>query len=128
MKKKLTLLVFSFYLLVFLAGCGEHEGTFSFSGKAIYRLECTLATQSIAEQDFGYVLELDTPADIGADYYDTENNVHHNCVILYRTHTRLEENDSISGRMYLDPDYSNAICAYHYGHLGLPEGVCEKLD
>ena len=128
MKKTLSLLVFSFYLLVFLSGCGEHEGTFSFAGTAIYRLECTLPTQSISEQDFGYILELDTPEEIGADYYDADGNVHHNCVILYRTHTQLGENDKVSGRMYLDDDYSKAICTYHYSKLGLPEGVCERLD
>ena len=128
MKKTLSVLVFSFYLSVFLAGCGEHEGTFDFSGKAIYRLECTMPTQSISEQDFGYILELTNPSDIGADYTDGDGTVHHNCVILYRTHTQFEENDIVSGRMYLDEDYSNAICSYHYTRLGLPEGVCEKLD
>ncbi len=127
MKKTLSFLLLSSSLLLLLAGCGEHEGTFDFSGTAIYRLECTLPTQSISEQDFGYILELTTPEDIGADYYDADGNVHHNCVILYRTHNLFYDGDAVSGRMYLDPDYSKAICAYH-AHLDIPEGVCEKLD
>ena len=127
MKKTLSLLVFSFYLLVFLAGCGEHEGTFDFSGIACGYVECTLGTQSISEQDHGYIIALDTPDSIGADYYDADGVLYTNCVILYRTHYRFYEGDRVSGRMYLDPDYSRAICAYH-SHLGLPEGVCEKLD
>ena len=77
--------------------------------------------------DHGYVIDLDTPADIGGEYYDDYGNLHHNCVILYRTHNRFYDGDAVSGRMYLDPDYSKAICAYH-AHLDIPEGVCEKLD
>lgn len=122
------LAVLTFLLTLLLSGCGEHEGTFSFSGKAVNRLECTLATQSISEQDFGYIIALDTPDSIGADYIDNNGDTHSNCVILYRTHTRFEEGNTISGRMYIDPDYPRAICAYHYTRLGLPEGVCEKLD
>lgn len=127
MKKTFLFLVFSLSLLVLFAACGEHEGTFDFSGTACGYVECTLATQSISEQDHGYVIALDTPDSIGDDYYDADGNVHPNCVILYRTHYRFYDGDKVAGRMYLDPDYSKAICAYH-SHLGLPEGVCEKLE
>lgn len=125
--KRTLFLPFVFCLLLSLSGCKEHEGTFSFSGTACGYVECTMATQSISEQDHGYVVALDTPENTGGDYTDDDGILHHNCVILYRTHTRFYEGDKISGRMYIDPDYSKAICAYHY-HLDIPEGVCEKLD
>ena len=124
---RVGLLVFSITLLFSLAGCKEHEGTFGFSGTACGYIECTMATQSISEQDHGYIVALDTPTGIGSDYTDADGNLHTNCVILYRTRSRFHEGDIISGRMYLDDDYSKAYCAYH-SHLGIPEGVCEKLD
>lgn len=127
MKKTLSFLLLSSSLLLLLAGCGEHEGTFDFSGTACGYIPCTVESQSISEQDHGYVIDLDTPEGIGGEYYDDYGNLHHNCVILYRTHNRFYDGDAVSGRMYLDPDYSKAICAYH-AHLDIPEGVCEKLD
>ncbi len=125
-RTRISLTVCSISLLL-LTGCGEHEGAFDFSGTACGYLECTMATQSISEQDHGYIIALDTPDSIGLDYYDDEGTLYHNCVILYRTHYRFFSGDKVSGRMYLDEDYSKSICAYHY-HLGLPEGVCTKLD
>ena len=114
-------------LLVCLSGCKKKVEDFAFSGVAIDRVECTMMTQSISEQDWGFVIELTTPSDIGGDYYDAQSNVHHNCVLLYRTRYNFVENDKVSGRMYLDDEYSKSYCAYH-SRLGLPEGVCSQLD
>ena len=110
-----------------LTSCKPKADEFAFDGKAIYRVECTLMSQSISEQDWGYVLELSAPDSLGGDYYDVHGEVHHNCIVLYRTRYQFTENDRVSGMMYLDEDYSRSLCAYHH-HLGLPEGVCTKLD
>ena len=114
-------------LALCLAGCKKKVEDFAFAGTAIYPIECTLPSQSIAEQDRGYVIELTAPDTIGDDYYDNDGIVHHNCVILYRTRTLITEGEKVSGTMYLDDDYSKAVCSYHY-HLGIPEGVCTGLD
>lgn len=123
MKKYLLL----FVIPLLLNSCGKKADTFAFSGTVHGYLQCTMATTSISDMDFGYVVSLSTPDSIGKDYTSTNNQVLHNCVIIYRTRYRFHEGDKISGTMYLDDKYSQAYCNYHY-QLGLPEGVCYSLD
>ena len=100
--------------------------TFEFKGKVVYFLECTGMVTSISEYDMGYIISLQTPDSIGADF-TVNNTTHHNCVILYHTRSRFQNGDVISGRMYLDNKYSAAYCNFHHD-TGLPEGVCYSLD
>ena len=121
---KYILPIIAIFLLV---SCGKPEGTFPFKGKVVSYLDCTLQSVSISEMDFGYVVSLSVPDSIGGEYTDLAGQKHQNCVVVYRTRTRFRENDSISGEMYLDDNYSRAYCTYHLNHT-LPEGVCYSLD
>ena len=120
---------YHFLILVplLMCGCKKKADTFPFSGTVCGYLQCTMATASVSEIDFGYVVSLASPDSIGMDYTAANNHVYHNCVIIYRTHYRFHDGDEISGTMYLDDKYSQAYCNYHY-QLGLPEGVCYSLD
>ena len=82
---------------------------------------------SISEFDMGYVLALTIPDSVGADFTLPDNTKHHNCVVLFHTRSRFQNGDIISGRMYLDNDYSAAYCNFHQD-FGIPEGVCTSLD
>lgn len=120
------------YLLIFvipllLNSCGKKADTFAFSGTVHGYLQCTMATASITEMDFGYIVSLTEPDSIGKDYISNDGHVYKNCVIIYRTRYRFYDGDEISGTMYLDDKYSKAYCNYHYP-IDLPEGVCYSLD
>lgn len=123
MKKYLILIL----VPLLMCGCKKRSETFPFEGTVCDFLQCTMATASISEMDFGYVVSLSSPDSIGKDYTSTNNKKLHNCVIIYRTRYRFHEGDKISGTMYLDDKYSQAYCNYHYT-LDLPEGVCYTLD
>ncbi len=109
-----------------MTSCGKRSDTFQFSGTIIGYCNCTLASASISEMDFGYVVNLDTPDSIGGEYI-TDGVTYKNAILLYRTKARLADGETISGTMYLDDDYSKAYCQYHFD-LGIPEGVCYTLD
>lgn len=122
--KRLSLILVALTLL--MVSCGKRTDTFAFSGKVVDYYQCTLATASISEMDFGYVVSIDTPDSIGGEY--TTNGVtYKNAVLLYRTKASFKDGEAISGTMYLDDNYSKAYCQYHF-HLGIPEGVCYTLD
>lgn len=114
-------------LAVLFASCNSKRAdTFKFEGTIHGYLECSLATTSIMDLDFGYVVSLITPDSIGNDY-TVDGKTYHNCVILYHTRARYYDCDTIRGTMYLDDKYSRAYCNYHI-QTGLPEGVCYTLD
>ena len=122
MKKYLLLLL----IPLLFCSCKKKTDTFEFKGKVVYFLECTGMVTSISEYDMGYIISLQTPDSIGADF-TVNNTTHHNCVILYHTRSRFQSGDVISGQMYLDNKYSAAYCNFHHD-TGLPEGVCYSLD
>ena len=105
---------------------GKRPAVENSKGKVVYFLECTGMVTSISEYDMGYIISLQTPDSIGADF-TVNNTIHHNCVILYHTRSRFQNGDVISGQMYLDNKYSAAYCNFHHD-TGLPEGVCYSLD
>ncbi len=123
MKKIILLLL----IPLLLCGCKKRVDDFAFKGKVVGYVQCSGMVSSISEFDMGYVIALDTPESIGGDYTFTEKKVYHNCVILYHTRSRLQNDETISGRMYLDDQYSAAYCNFHF-ETGLPEGVCLSLD
>lgn len=123
--KKTILLAAATILL--LAGCRKHEDAFAFKGVVCGYQECTLMSESVSSQDFGYYIALSSPDSIGKDYYGADSILHHNTVLLYSTRTRLKDGAEISGKMYLDADYSKAYCTYH-SRTGIPEAVCYRLD
>lgn len=125
MKKRYIFMALAAVLM--MVSCGNEKDTFQFKGTVHGYVDCTLATASISEMDFGYIVALSTPDSIGADYTNGDGEKFKNCVVLYRTKTRLRDGDEISGKMYLDDQYSRAYCSFHTNKT-LPEGVCYVLD
>lgn len=124
MKKTILLLCFA---AVLFGGCKKKVDDFAFKGIVCGYIQCTQASASIAEQDFAYVVSLSEPDSVGKEYYGDNQQRYENCVLLYSTRARIYDGDEISGRMYLDEEYSRSYCTYH-SHLDLPEGVCTDLD
>ncbi len=123
MKKYLIFLL----IPLLLCGCKKRVDEFAFKGTVIGYMQCTGMVTSISEFDMGYVLALTIPDSVGADFTLPDNTTHHNCVVLFHTRSRFQNGDIISGRMYLDNDYSAAYCNFHQD-FGIPEGVCTSLD
>lgn len=110
-----------------LSSCKKHVDDFDFTGTVIGVRDCSSMSMSISELDWGYIVEVSSPEGIGAEYYDNDGKKHTNVVILYGTKTRLSDQEKLSGRMYMDENYSRSYCNYHYSD-GVPEAVCSELD
>ena len=96
-----------FLALALLTSCKDYDD-FDFSGKVIDVELCTNI------QDVGYAIELASPSDLGGDYLADDTIVHHNVVVVYGSDRRLKSNQHVSGKIYLDNNYSKATCSYHY--------------
>lgn len=117
-------------ILLLAAGCKSDKDDFEFKGTVCGYHQCTLSGASISEQDWGYIIDLESPSSIGGQYFediDGKHIEHNNAVLLYKTRTRLKDGETVSGRMYLDEEYSKAYCSYH-AKLDIPEGVCTAID
>lgn len=110
-----TVMLFS----ALITSCEKHDD-FDFVGKVIYYEECSMGYGS-----FGYVIQLTTPDDIGGDY-TLGTTTYKNVIVAYGSDRQLYENDNVSGKMYLDPNYSKTSCDYHYNR-DCPEAVFTKL-
>ena len=105
---KKTLLLPIMLLALAFAGCKDNYDDFEFSGTVVAMETCT------SMNDLGYAVSLSNPTDIGGDYKVSENETHHNVVVVYRADRMLKNHDHISGRIYLDPNHSKALCNYNY--------------
>lgn len=123
MKKYLLLL----FIPLLFCGCKKHVDEFAFKGTVVGYVQCSGIVTSISEFDMGYIIALDTPDSIGGDFTYNTKKVYHNCIVLYHTRSRFEDGEAVSGRMYLDDQYSAAYCNFHID-TGLPEGVCLSID
>lgn len=104
--------------------CKDYDD-FDFSGQVIDVELCTNI------QDVGYAVELASPSDLGGDYLADDSLVHHNVVVIYGADRRLKSNQHISGKIYLDNNYSKATCSYHYSGRrvdGVQEACFTKLE
>ena len=109
-----------FSLLLLLAACAKHDEV-DFHGTIVDTRECTA---SYLKPDLGYIVELTSPTDYGADYTTTDGTTYHNAVILYDPDCLLYLGDRLSGSFYLDDEYSRANCSIHWNDLDkLPMGV-----
>ena len=110
-------LLFSVVLL--FAACNNYDD-FEFTGKVIDYEECT-------GSEFGYAVSLSSPDTIGGDYTNRDGEEYKNVVVVYGSDRLLKRNNLISGRIYLDPNYSHAECTWHYTDRDVPEAVFTKL-
>ncbi len=125
---KIKVIALCLAALMLATACKKKHDEIDFSGTTIGVLECTGQNMSINEIDFGYLVELETPANFGNDYIDASQVKHTNVVILYGTRSVLKDHTHLSGRLYEDNEYSASYCSIRYRSLGIKETVCSKLD
>lgn len=94
-------------LALMASSCVDHDD-FAFSGTVVDYEECT------SMFDFGYAIALTSPDSIGSDYVTRTGETYKNVVVAYGADRILKEDEQLSGRMYLDPNYSRTECNYHY--------------
>lgn len=111
------LLLIPFLMLAF--GCKNYDD-FAFSGVVVDYEMC----QSMF--NMGYAVMLTSPDTIGGTYITQEGKTYENVVVIYGSDRLLHPNDSISGRIYLDPLFSKTECNYHYDR-DVPEAVFTEL-
>ena len=102
------------------AACNNYED-FEFAGTVIDYEMCN------GISDLGYAIDLSSPDTIGGDYTNRESETYHNVVVVYGADRMLRSGDKVSGRIYLDPNYSKTECSYNYTDRDVPEAVFTKL-
>lgn len=115
MNKIITLL--SSVLL--LAACNSYDD-FDFTGTVVDYEECMGSS-------IGYAVSLTSPDTIGGNYNARDGETYGNVVVIYGADRILKANSSISGRIYLDPNFSKTECSIHYTDNDVPEAVFTKL-
>ena len=105
--------------IMLFAACNNYED-FDFTGKVIDYEECTGSS-------FGYAVTLTSPDTIGGDYHTRDGKDYQNVVVIYGADRILKANSNISGRIYLDPNFSKTECTWHYTDRNVPEAVFTKL-
>ena len=111
--------IFLIPLLLLACGCNDYDD-FSFTGKVVDYEMCD------GLQSFGYAVTLTSPDTIGKDFVTREGVTYHHVVMCYRADRMLHPNQNISGKIYLDPNYSKTECNYHFDR-DIPEAVFTKL-
>lgn len=104
-----------------LTGCVEHDD-FDFTGTVVDYEECN----GISEM--GYAVALSSPSDIGGEYTTRTATTYENVVVIYGADRMLKENAKISGRIYIDNNFSKTTCSIHYTDNDVPEAVFTKLS
>ena len=110
-----------FVLAVVLFASCEHHDDFDFTGTVVDYEICN----GISE--VGYDVALSSPDSIGGSYINRYNEEYQNVVVIYGSDRMLHGGTKISGTIYLDPNYSEAECNYHYREREVPEAVFTKL-
>ena len=110
-------------IAILLVSCTKHE-EIGFSGTVVNIEYC--ATQDI-QSNAGFYTALETPEGTGGTFIhgaDTFQNV----VILYEPGRQIQHGNHISGKFYMDNDYSRANCSLHiHADDELPQGVFTRV-
>lgn len=114
---------FSLLLMVLFVSCVKHD-EISFSGTVVNIEYC--ATQEI-QSNAGFYTALETPEGTGATFIYGADTFH-NVVVLYEPGRQIQHGSHISGKFYLDDNYSRTNCNLHISaDEYLPQGVFTKV-
>ena len=122
MRMKARLFIALFSVMALLSACNDKHDDFDITGTVVDYEECN----GISEM--GYAVELSSPDSIGGEYKTHDNETYTNVVVVYGADRILKENAKISGRIYLDNNYSKTTCSRHYTDRDVPEAVFTKLE
>ena len=115
---------FSLLLAATLTSCAKHD-EISFRGTVVNIEYC--ASQDI-QSNAGFYTALETPEATGATFI-FGNDTFQNVVILYEPGTRIQHGNRMSGKFYLDNNYSRTNCSLHiHADDYLPQGVFTKVN
>lgn len=115
--KKLLLAVI---ITIFAASCVKHDD-FEITGTVVDYEECN------GLYEMGYAIELSSPDSIGGEYTTHDGEKYNNVVVVFGADVVLKHNSRISGRIYIDNNYSASTCIRHYTDRDVPEAVFTKL-
>ena len=105
--------------VLLFAACNDYDD-FDFTGTVIDYEECSGSS-------LGYAVSLTSPDSIGGDYRTRYGETFSNVVVIYGSDRMLQEDAKISGRIYLDPNFSKTECSISYTDNDVPEAVFTKL-
>lgn len=116
---KHTRLTITLAALLF-AACGDYDD-FAFTGTVVDYEMCN------GLSEMGYAVALSAPDSIGAAYTNRDGETSANTVVIYGSDRLLYKDDQITGRIYIDNNYSKSTCSYHYTDRDVPEAVFTEL-
>ena len=91
-------LIFPIIFLLF-ASCKNYDD-FEFTGTVVDYEMCN------GLSDLGYAINLESPDTIGGTYKTRDSVIYNNVIIVYGADRLLKSQSHISGRIYMDHNYS----------------------
>ena len=119
-------LVFIFVMSFFCLSCEKHE-ELEFSGTMIGVRNCDL---SYTDMNAGYLVQLETPTDVGRQLTTSSGEVLQNIIVLYEAPRIIQAPTHIHGKFYLDEKYARVTGCVQWDNEelnNLPQGVFTEM-
>ncbi len=113
-------------LLLLCVSCVKHD-ELSFSGTMIGVLNCSA---SFTDMNAGYLVQLETPSDIGKQITTSSGEVLENIIVLYEAPRIIQAPTHIHGKFYIDNKYSRVSGCVQWDNEeinNLPQGVFTEM-
>ena len=115
-----------FVAALLLTSCVKHE-ELSFSGTMIGVRNCDL---SYTDMNAGYLVQLETPTDVGRQLTTSSGEVLQNIIVLYEAPRIIQAPTHIHGKFYLDEKYARVTGCVQWDNEelnNLPQGVFTEM-
>ncbi len=124
--KRLDCFKVLFVAALLLTSCVKHE-ELSFSGTMIGVRNCDL---SYTDMNAGYLVQLETPTDVGRQLTTSSGEVLQNIIVLYEAPRIIQAPTHIHGKFYLDEKYARVTGCVQWDNEelnNLPQGVFTEM-
>ena len=124
--KRLDCFKVLFVAALLLTSCVKHE-ELSFSGTMIGVRNCDL---SYTDMNAGYLVQLETPTDVGRQLTTSSGDVLQNIIVLYEAPRIIQAPTHIHGKFYLDEKYARVTGCVQWDNEelnNLPQGVFTEM-
>lgn len=115
-----------FFAALLLTSCEKHE-ELEFSGTMIGVRNCDL---SYTDMNAGYLVQLETPTDVGRQLTTSSGEVLQNIIVLYEAPRIIQAPTHIHGKFYLDEKYARVTGCVQWDNEelnNLPQGVFTEM-
>ena len=115
-----------FVATLLLTSCVKHE-ELSFSGTMIGVRNCDL---TYTDMNAGYLVQLETPTDVGRQLTTSSGEVLQNIIVLYEAPRIIQAPTHIHGKFYLDEKYARVTGCVQWDNEelnNLPQGVFTEM-